>query len=887
MSGSARDSVTDTVLETLEKQNAILQQGLDSLKRQLLESEQQLHLTRVTLSRVHETAYLIDDLGHFAYANDESCRSLGYSTTELLQLGIADIDPNWTTETRTQLSREIHGNGAARFETWHRRKDGSLLPVEVSASHVEYAGKEYQLLLVQDVTDRRRSETLLTAKQELEAKFRELAESTLHIVCRYDRQCRLVYANSGLAATMRRDLRDLLDKTPTEHTTDPQFAQFHEALAGVIETGTERNVELIVREGDNGARQHHVRLTPERGINGEIVGALALGLDVTDRRESEKRLHASEQAFRAVVEHSPDYIARYDLNYRRVYANPALLELMRLPAHEVLGKTPAELSSFDDVEDYMEQLRQAVETGEEVTGEVRIRDVLGRVRWGHMRIVPECAPGGKVASLLAISRDVDELKSSEQLFRTLAENFPDLLVRFDSDGRFIYVNRGVAEAFGVSQEAFIGKTQREVAPPTEAAQTERLARAVKRVFTEGQPNEEEVLWQTAHGARNFEVRHVPEKDAEGKVVSVLGIAHDITRLRAIEQALRDSERAFRTLAENAPDPIIRYDRNGRRTYVNPEFERVVGIPAEKLLGHAAGRVPGTTPAVARRVQAKLKKIMASGVLAKFELAWTKDGQARCWYVHAVPEYDAHGVVQSVLTVWRDIVERKEAEQRLRESYDLLRELTSRRETAREEERKRIARDLHEELGQQLTALRMGASTLRIRFGSDNPELAAHVRKILILADNTMQVVRDVVASLRPAVLDAGIVAALEWLAAEFSRNGQTTCRLRVPQENLSIAEERAIALFRIVQEALSNVSRHAGAKQVFIALEQRGSDCLLEVRDDGKGFDPAAIRGPSFGLAGMRERVLMLGGEISVGSTRGNGTTIRVRFPIRHAPETS
>jgi len=237
-------------------------------------------------------------------------------------------------------------------------------------------------------------------------------------------------------------------------------------------------------------------------------------------------------------------------------------------------------------------------------------------------------------------------------------------------------------------------------------------------------------------------------------------------------------------------------------------------------------------------------------------------------------------VQSVLTVWRDISERKEAEQRLRESYELLRELTSRRETAREEERKRIAREMHDELGQQLTALRMGASTLRIRFGHDNPALAEHVQKILVLADKTMRVVRDVVASLRPAVLDAGLAAALEWLAEDFARNGHTTCCLRVPEDNLPLAEDRAVALFRIVQEALTNIVRHAEAKQVFITLAQKGDDCLLEVRDDGRGFDPVAIRKQSFGLAGMKERVLMLGGEIDVASSPGRGTSIQVRVPI-------
>ncbi|WP_240702098.1 sensor histidine kinase [Trinickia terrae] len=874
-------TTTETGQGDLERQNAALREDREQLRRLVEARTEMLSLTSYALSQVREAAYLIAEDARFLYVNDEACRATGYSAAELLRMGVLDVDPVWDRPRWDESWNKLRDAGSLVFETIHRRNDGSEFPVEVRASYFEYGGKEYNLALVRDITEQKRTEALLSIQRELEAQLSGLAETTSDIICRYDRARRLVYANSALVAALGRPLQELLGKTPTERASGLQYVRYEAAIAEVIESGAEHDVEITVPDAGGRLRYHHVRIVAQRGAHGEIAGALVLGRDITERKEEQDRLHASEEAFRAVVEHSPDYIARYDLSFRRIYISPSILALMGLPASDVIGTRPSERSSFVDADQYMAWLRHVAQTGEEITGEVRFRDASGRIRWGHMRIVPELAPGGAVASVLAIMRDIDELKRSEQLFRTLAENFPDIIARFDGECRHLYANPAVATAFGVAQEAFIGKRPTELAPATVAGQNERLEAGIRRAFAEGELNEDEVRWQTSQGTRVFDIRHIPEKDAEGRVVSVLGVARDITRLRATEQTARDSERAFRTLAENAPDPIIRYDRECRRIYVNPEFERIIGTPSEELLGEPGGHgVRGAPDLIVTLFRMKVKAILASGEAAKFELAWDSNGKPQCWYVHAVPEYDAEGGIQSVLTVWRDISERKEAEQRLRESYELLRGLTSRRETAREEERKRIARELHDGLGQHLTALRMGASAVRMQFGHENPALAEHVRKMLALTDETMQVVRDVVASLRPAVLDAGIAAALEWLAVEFSRNGRIPCRLRMPEESLPLSDERATAVFRIVQEALTNVARHADAREVWITLTCTGGDCFLEVRDDGRGFDPVAIRRKSFGLAGMKERVLMLGGEIAIVSAPNLGTSINVRVPM-------
>lgn len=871
--------------EPRERQEATVRLGDGQFREALAEPEALVYLKNFALNLVREAAYLIDQNACFVYVNDEACRTLGYARTQLLQMRVIDVDPEWNLSRWHLAWQELREKGSLIVESIHRRQDGTTLPVEISASYFEYRGLPYNLTLVRDITERKQTEALLISQLELEAQFRRLAESTPDIICRYDLQCRLIYANSGLAAILRRPLRDVLGTTPTEHSSDPQFLGYQRTLAITLESGAERSVELALRDDANNVSYHHVRIIAERGLRNEITSVLALGRDITERKKAEERLHASGQAFRALVEHSPDYIARYDREFRRVYANQALRALIPELTDEAMGTGTVEESPLADVPVYRERLRHVVETGMERVDEVRFRNAKGELRWGHMRMVPELAPDGRVATVLAICRDIDELKRSEQLFRTLTESFPDFIARFDREGRYIYVNPHVSRAFGIPQEKIVGRQVREM-DTGRSAQSDLFEAGIQHAVDTGEANEHEARWAAEEGWQVYEVRHIPEKNAEGHVVSVLGVARDVTRLKATELALRASEAAFRTLAENAPEMIVRYDYSCRYSYVNPRFEQVSGVGASDAVGKTPVELSTTAMPVLQMITGTLEQVMASGIGAKVDLILERAGKPVGWHVSAVPERDAGGEIRGVLTIWTDITERMGAELRLRDSYALLQELTSRRETAREEERKRIAREMHDELGQQLTALRMGVSAMRIEFATGNPALSGRFQSLLGLADETMQVVRNVVASLRPAALDAGIVAALEWQAAEFSRDGRVNCRLNIPDDNLALDEARAVALFRIVQEALTNVARHAQANEVTISLKEVDSHWILEICDDGQGFEPMAIRTKSFGLVGMKERALMLAGEISVVSAPGNGTSITVRIPADEAART-
>lgn len=221
----------------------------------------------------------------------------------------------------------------------------------------------------------------------------------------------------------------------------------------------------------------------------------------------------------------------------------------------------------------------------------------------------------------------------------------------------------------------------------------------------------------------------------------------------------------------------------------------------------------------------------------------------------------------------DITERLRARERLRS-------LSAHLESVREEEKARIAREVHDELGQILTVLRLETSMCEIAFADRDPELTRRLNSMKRLIESTFQIVRDVATALRPPVLDAGIASAIEWQARRFESRTGVTCLVSVPAMPVQLDDGRATGLFRVLQEALTNVMRHAEASTVSIGLSRADGCLCMSVTDDGKGFDPA--RHPaerSFGLVGIRERVLLMGGDVEIDSQPGQGTTLIVRLP--------
>jgi signal transduction histidine kinase len=219
---------------------------------------------------------------------------------------------------------------------------------------------------------------------------------------------------------------------------------------------------------------------------------------------------------------------------------------------------------------------------------------------------------------------------------------------------------------------------------------------------------------------------------------------------------------------------------------------------------------------------------------------------------------------------------------LQSSLEQLRALAARLQSIREEERKRVAREIHDQLGQALTAIRLDVSSLVHELPEDQRRQSKRTQTILTLVDETIRSVRQIATELRPGMLDdLGLVATIEWAGEEFGARTGTQCRLDLPPDDIVVDPDTAIAIFRIFQETLTNVARHANAKEVQARLEIEDGHLTLEVHDNGTGIPPEKLqKGRSLGILGMRERATLLGGDLSIMGIPGKGTAVRVRIPL-------
>jgi two-component system sensor histidine kinase UhpB len=347
-----------------------------------------------------------------------------------------------------------------------------------------------------------------------------------------------------------------------------------------------------------------------------------------------------------------------------------------------------------------------------------------------------------------------------------------------------------------------------------------------------------------------------------------------------EQALRESEERFRTLAQIAPVGIYRTNVKGRWVYVNEGWCALTGRAADQALGD--GWMDAVHPDDLAAVVDTNRLAIAENKLFKLEYRYRDSNGEVVWVLaQSQAQYDEQGKMVGHIGSVTDITERKRAEIELLESRQSLRELSSHIQSLKEQERAWIAREIHDDIGGSITGLKIDLAWLRERVTADSA-MREKVDAMDRLLDSVFAAGTRIARALRPSVLDYGIVAAIEWQLNEFKKRLEIDCSFECSSLDVDLDPEQATAVFRIFQEALTNISKHAQASKVEVNLFADSEQFSLEVRDNGKGLPAEGSQKPgSFGVIGMRERAEHLGGWLDIKSEIGEGLTIMLGIPLR------
>jgi PAS domain S-box-containing protein len=644
--------------------------------------------------------------------------------------------------------------------------------------------------------------------------------------------------------------------------------------------------QVVSPQGE--ARMVSVNAAALRDAAGNFDGIVMTGVDITERKSAERRL-------RDIIETITEGLFLFDRDGRYELVNRAAEEMLGTPRENFLGvrfdKAPWGRQEADGsryrLEDHsFEQLRQGKQQVRD--REIRFLPPNAPARIVSINAAPLRDAAGSFDGIVATWVDITERKSAERRLRDTIETMAEGLAIIGADGRYELFNRAAEEMIGFPRERALG-VRFDAVPWTRTAADGSPFRAADHPFERlrrGEPALRDFEYRvvTAQGAvRTISSNAAALYDAAGNFDGILATWNDITERKNAEQRLRD-------IIETMAEAVMIIGADGSYELVNREAEELLKRSRERIVGFHQGDMPWARLSVDGRPlrvdELPLERLRrGEPALHGYELQLVlPEGMSRTILLNAGPLRDATGKFTGVVLSGFDITERKAAERRLAEYSARLGTLSRRVLTVQEEERRAVARELHDELGQVLTAVRLNLQTLRRR--AAQPELGPVFDDSLTLLESAIAEVRALSTRLRPTILDdLGLEAALRSHLQRSSGRAELKldADIRLPQRRLDPAVETAC--FRIVQEAMTNAMRHAGAKRLAVTLQVVNGELVLSVRDDGQGFDLAAaagraVRGESAGLSGMEERAQLAGGRLEMNTAPGHGTEVRALFPL-------
>jgi PAS domain S-box-containing protein len=852
-------------------------------------------------------AILIADVEtrRFLRVNPAACRLLGYNEAELLRMDVESIHPPADLpRIRTAFEEGARDRltQVSNFRCLH--KDGSIVDVDIASTRMICRGRPCIVGFFRDITERNRATEALRVQRDLGVALSSTSDlataldAILQAACRISGvDCGGVYlvdehgdlhlaACSGVSPEFAAAVRHFGAASPETqlmHEEQPiyddhrgvargtQEARLAEGLRSLAVLPVKHEGHLIAVLNVASRTRDEIPVSTRQTLE-TLAGRLG---GVITRLRIAEALDKSERRYERLVSTITDAIMVIDVETRcLVGVNRACESLYGYTQEEFLQLHLRDISA--------EPAESETSVEETLAGRLdrvplryhRKRD--GTVFPVEISTSTYVQDGRRV--LCGVIRDITErlraeaaLRESEQKFQTFVRHSPYGYVETDIEGNIEYVNQRVADIFGYAPEEPIGVHFSRFLDVSEVRQAlANLAALGRGVVAE--PHE--YMGRRKDGGACFvELTSLPRRN-DGRVVGYQSTMLDITPRKLAEQALREHDTMLRTLFENLPDFVVMVDRNATLQFVNHGDPTAT---ADEVLGKVGFSF--LAPESQAAAQECFARTIATREVQSVEVL---DINGVCWACRLVPMLEG-GEVQSVMVICTDVSQQKKALDAVAKEQQLLRQLLD----LHERDRQVMAYEIHDGFAQQLTAAMYGFQAFQ-RLREEMPEKAvSSFESGMKLLSGSIDEARRLIGGLRPPILDEfGIVAAVEYLIHDCHTRGGPQVEFDYDVSFERLAPPLESALFRIVQEGLTNVCRHSQSAKARIGLSQAGDRIRIDVRDWGVGFDPARVQEGRFGLQGIRERARLLGGRVVITTAPNQGTHIFVELPLIEAPPT-
>jgi PAS domain S-box-containing protein len=860
----------------LEAINQRLRSEIDRLReveKELKGSEERL---KILFQFAPDGYYLMNLKGEIVDANRAIEKITGYSKEELIGKDFVRmklLPAEQIPKAAAILAENLPGRLTDPNEFTCNRKDGRTVAIEVTNYLTRIKDQALVLGIARDVSKRKRAELALKASEE---RYRMVFNHSPLGIMHFDENGVIVDCNDQFVEIMGSSRESIVGFNMITKMTDMAM----------------RSALLTALSGKNGYYEGAYRsitgnkLAQLRAVyrrieteEGKFLGAVGIFEDITERKCAEEALETERRRLFALLE-----------------GLPALVYL-QAPDHTLRFANRHFREHFGDPEGrFCYQVLHGCQEPCTDCPTLRCFDTKRPRRWDWTSDAGKTfqiydypfadVDGSPLALILGIDitdrkQAEDALRESEAKYMSLVENS---LTGFtiEQHGRIVFANSRIAAMYGYSGEELIGMEFWRLVHPDDRPLVQEMRD--QRLAGEEAPSEYEARGISKHGATLW-IRHLNSVIEYHGAPAILANHADLTEHREADETVRASEARYRAIVEDQTELLSRFLADGTLTFVNDTYCRFFGERREDLLGRRFWHhLPEKEHA---RLRQHIASLTPENPVASIE-HWVVTGDARVrwqrWTDRAI--YDEQGCFLEYQSVGRDITEQRRAEEALRESERRLRFLSSQLLAAQEKERKRISSELHDELGQALTVMKLRMRSAAKRLRADQDDLRGEFAGMLGYVDEIIENVRRLSRDLSPSILEnLGLSAALRWLVEEFSKHHQVTGAVSTIDLGQLFSQEAQILIYRIFQEALTNIAKHAHAGDVHISIEKLGSYVYFQVEDNGIGFDVPEIlardgtqRG--LGLAAIDERVNMLGGSLEIHSEKGLGTWISFKVPL-------